>query len=229
MAASPAAQEELKQFTKDKLVFFVVATYGEGEPTDNAQEAYKLYKDEEHDPGCMANTNFVVRNPGDRDRDRRRRRRRRRRPWDPRLKRPPATAAAAGWTLSLAQVFGLGNKTYEHYNSMGKFWDTRLAELGGNRVFEIGLGDDDGKWVLLRTTGGALREPASLTSAGSASVPSVSATFPCSQPGGRLSGLEGAHVARRVQVLQQGHGGGEPVHVRAIAGAVPSAAVVGDR
>ena len=54
-------QEELKQFTKDKLVFFVVATYGEGEPTDNSQEAYKLYKEEEHDPGCMANTNFVVR------------------------------------------------------------------------------------------------------------------------------------------------------------------------
>ena len=45
------------------------------------------------------------------------------------------------------QVFGLGNKTYEHYNSMGKFWDAKLAELGANRVFELGLGDDDGKYV----------------------------------------------------------------------------------
>jgi hypothetical protein len=45
------------------------------------------------------------------------------------------------------QVFGLGNKTYEHYNSMGKFWDARLAELGAHRVYDMGLGDDDGKYV----------------------------------------------------------------------------------
>jgi len=43
------------------------------------------------------------------------------------------------------QVFGLGNKTYENYNSMGKFVDKRLAELGAERVFELGLGDDDAK------------------------------------------------------------------------------------
>ena len=43
------------------------------------------------------------------------------------------------------QVFGLGNKTYEHYNSMGIFVDKRLEELGGERVFELGLGDDDAK------------------------------------------------------------------------------------
>lgn len=43
------------------------------------------------------------------------------------------------------QVFGLGNKTYEHYNEMGKFFDTKLEELGGERIFELGLGDDDGK------------------------------------------------------------------------------------
>jgi hypothetical protein len=46
-------QEELKRLPKDKLVFFVVATYGEGEPTDNAQEAYRMYKEEEHEPGCL--------------------------------------------------------------------------------------------------------------------------------------------------------------------------------
>jgi len=45
------------------------------------------------------------------------------------------------------QVFGLGNKTYEHYNSMGKYVDKRLEELGGERVYELGLGDDDGKYV----------------------------------------------------------------------------------
>ena len=43
------------------------------------------------------------------------------------------------------QVFGLGNKTYEHFNAMGKYVDKRLQELGANRIFELGLGDDDGK------------------------------------------------------------------------------------
>lgn len=44
-----------------------------------------------------------------------------------------------------SQVFGLGNKTYEHYNEMGKYVDTRLEKLGATRVYELGLGDDDGK------------------------------------------------------------------------------------
>lgn len=30
---------------------------------------------------------------------------------------------------------------------MGKYVDKRLEELGGERVFELGLGDDDGKYV----------------------------------------------------------------------------------
>lgn len=45
------------------------------------------------------------------------------------------------------KVFGLGNKTYEHYNAVGKYVDKRLAELGGVQVCELGLGDDDGKYV----------------------------------------------------------------------------------
>ena len=44
-------------------------------------------------------------------------------------------------------VFGLGNKTYEHYNETGRFVDKRLAELGANRVYKKGEGDDDAKWV----------------------------------------------------------------------------------
>lgn len=43
------------------------------------------------------------------------------------------------------QVFGLGNKTYEHYNSVAIYLDKRLEELGASRVFELGLGDDDAK------------------------------------------------------------------------------------
>lgn len=47
--------------------------------------------------------------------------------------------------LSFFQVFGLGNKTYEHYNKVAIYVDKRLEELGANRVFELGLGDDDAK------------------------------------------------------------------------------------
>lgn len=43
------------------------------------------------------------------------------------------------------QVFGLGNKTYEHFNAMGKYVDKRLEQLGAQRIFELGMGDDDGK------------------------------------------------------------------------------------
>ena len=43
------------------------------------------------------------------------------------------------------QVFSLGNKTYEHYNAMGRFVDKRLEDMGANRVYERGEGDDDGK------------------------------------------------------------------------------------
>ena len=40
-------------------------------------------------------------------------------------------------------VLGLGNKTYNHLNKMGKFVDAKLEELGAQRVQELGLGDDD--------------------------------------------------------------------------------------
>lgn len=50
------------------------------------------------------------------------------------------------FTWLLQKVFGLGNKTYEHYNKVAIYVDKRLEELGGKRVFELGLGDDDAKW-----------------------------------------------------------------------------------
>ena len=40
-------------------------------------------------------------------------------------------------------VFGLGNKTYKYFNQIGKYFDKRLTELNGTRLVPLGLGDDD--------------------------------------------------------------------------------------
>ncbi|XP_048037549.1 NADPH--cytochrome P450 reductase isoform X1 [Megalobrama amblycephala] len=80
----------------NSMAVFCMATYGEGDPTDNAQEFYDWMQATDDD---LEGVNFAV--------------------------------------------FGLGNKTYEHYNATGKYTDKRLAELGGKRVYDLGLGDDD--------------------------------------------------------------------------------------
>lgn len=79
------------------LAIFVLATYGEGDPTDNAQELYDFIQQGQCD---LNGLNYAV--------------------------------------------FGLGNKTYEHYNEIGKYFDKRLEELNGKRLMSLGLGDDDG-------------------------------------------------------------------------------------
>ncbi|XP_077851325.1 NADPH--cytochrome P450 reductase isoform X5 [Macaca mulatta] len=79
------------------LVVFCMATYGEGDPTDNAQDFYDWLQETDVD---LSGVKFAV--------------------------------------------FGLGNKTYEHFNAMGKYVDKRLEQLGAQRIFELGLGDDDG-------------------------------------------------------------------------------------
>uniref|UniRef100_A0A670JWP1 NADPH--cytochrome P450 reductase n=1 Tax=Podarcis muralis TaxID=64176 RepID=A0A670JWP1_PODMU len=79
------------------LAVFCMATYGEGDPTDNAQDFYDWLQETDAD---LSGLKFAV--------------------------------------------FGLGNKTYEHFNAMGKYVDKRLEELGAQRIFELGLGDDDG-------------------------------------------------------------------------------------
>ena len=40
-------------------------------------------------------------------------------------------------------VFGLGNKTYEHYNLIGRKIDDLLTKMGAVRIGERGEGDDD--------------------------------------------------------------------------------------
>lgn len=81
----------------NSMAIFIVATYGEGDPTDNAQEFYEWLQNDRDDLDSLHYS-----------------------------------------------VFGLGNKTYEHYNAMGRFVDKRLEEMGAKRVFDKGEGDDDG-------------------------------------------------------------------------------------
>lgn len=40
-------------------------------------------------------------------------------------------------------VFGLGNRQYDHFNAMGKFFDRVMGRLGGQRILPLGIGDDD--------------------------------------------------------------------------------------
>lgn len=80
----------------NSLAVFCMATYGEGDPTDNAMEFYEWLQNGDAD---LTGLNYAV--------------------------------------------FGLGNKTYEHYNEVAIYIDKRLEELGATRVYELGLGDDD--------------------------------------------------------------------------------------
>jgi len=84
---------------ENSVVVFCIATYGEGDPTDNLQNMYDWLKGDDIEEDSFSDQLFAV--------------------------------------------FGLGNKTYEYYNQMGKYFDKRLEELGGKRLCQLGLGDDD--------------------------------------------------------------------------------------
>ncbi|ROW05081.1 hypothetical protein VSDG_00370 [Cytospora chrysosperma] len=95
--------ENLDCIPSDKVVMFVLATYGEGEPTDNAVDFYEFITSEDasfsegNDPP-LGNLNYVA--------------------------------------------FGLGNNTYEHYNSMVRNVNAALEKLGAHKIGEAGEGDD---------------------------------------------------------------------------------------
>lgn len=95
--------ENLDQIPDDCCVFFVMATYGEGEPTDNAVQLMQNLEDE-----SFEFSNGSHRLDG--------------------LK---------------YVVFALGNKTYEHYNAIGRKVDSLLTNMGATRIGERGEGDDD--------------------------------------------------------------------------------------
>lgn len=98
--------ENLDTFPEDKLAVFVLATYGEGEPTDNAVDFYEFI--------TGADTTFS--NGG---------------------------AAEEKPLANLKFVaFGLGNNTYEHYNSMVRRVNDALLKFGATRIGKAGEGDD---------------------------------------------------------------------------------------
>lgn len=95
--------ENLDALPSDKIAMFVLATYGEGEPTDNAVEFYEFITGQDasfskSDDPPLANLRYVA--------------------------------------------FGLGNNTYEHYNSMVRNVDKALQKFGAQRIGEAGEGDD---------------------------------------------------------------------------------------
>lgn len=124
MVADPeeCEMEELSNLSQieNSLAIFCLATYGEGDPTDNAQEFYEWLQSS---AGELNGLNYAVRL----------------------IACFCFLNAKVSCDVCLEQVFGLGNKTYEHYNEMAKYVDKRLHELGATRVHEVGMGDDDAK------------------------------------------------------------------------------------
>eukprot|EP00559_Dactyliosolen_fragilissimus_P006352 CAMPEP_0184856330 /NCGR_PEP_ID=MMETSP0580-20130426/1518_1 /TAXON_ID=1118495 /ORGANISM="Dactyliosolen fragilissimus" /LENGTH=697 /DNA_ID=CAMNT_0027351307 /DNA_START=30 /DNA_END=2120 /DNA_ORIENTATION=+ len=101
---------------------FLMATYGEGEPTDNAAHFISFLKKHTDTSSLDENSTHTEEKKGEEGED----------PYSIDLSR-----------LDYA-VFGLGNTQYEQYNAMGKYVDTTLEKLGARRIIKLGLGDDDG-------------------------------------------------------------------------------------
>ncbi|KAI9801763.1 MAG: hypothetical protein M1825_003135 [Sarcosagium campestre] len=98
--------DNLDTFPEDHVAMFVLATYGEGEPTDNAVDFYEFVTGEDvsfskggtADEKPLENLTFVA--------------------------------------------FGLGNNTYEHYNSMVRGLTSAFKKYGARLISAAGEGDD---------------------------------------------------------------------------------------
>lgn len=95
---------DMEDFDKDEfknveLAILVIATHGEGDPTDNALRMHTWLKKnaKNKEEGLIKGVNYCV--------------------------------------------FALGDTEYEKYCASGVFFDQKLEIIGGNRVFELGMGD----------------------------------------------------------------------------------------
>ena len=124
---------------RSRAIFFV-ATYGEGEPTDNAQQFVEMMKSKsgisniyklESSPDLISMESAIRMGVEDEEEEK---------------KNDSSSSSLVDRTflrdLDFA-VFGLGNKQYEHYNNMSRFMDASLAKCGASRISPLGLGDDD--------------------------------------------------------------------------------------
>lgn len=101
--------DDLNTLKSDEIAIFVLATYGEGDPTDNAIAFNQFLKGKERRASLHS-------------------------------------AEHAPMQLHYA-AFGLGNSSYQSYNSMIRQADTTLRSSGATRIGGLGLGDD-GKGTL---------------------------------------------------------------------------------
>lgn len=85
---------------KHSLIVFCVATYGEGEPPENAVQFHEWLLEDDRATTLLNGAKYAV--------------------------------------------FGLGDKTYDFFNKMGKVMDARLDELGAERIHARGEGDANG-------------------------------------------------------------------------------------
>ncbi|KAJ2800417.1 hypothetical protein H4R20_004070, partial [Coemansia guatemalensis] len=109
----------LSRLRSDELVIFVLATAGEGEPTDNMEAWYKALVSDTESPDDSDVPEFCQ--PED---------------------KPPLDEDTPLQGISYA-MFGLGNNTYEQFNHHARVVDRRLLALGADRIGERGEGDDD--------------------------------------------------------------------------------------
>lgn len=126
---------------------FLVATYGEGEPTDNAQQFVEMMKSKSgirdiynlEDSGLISVDSCVRMGVEVEEED------------GEEEKKNDSGSSSNDMILDSRSflsdldyaVFGLGNKQYEHYNNMSRFMDASLAKCGASRIAPLGLGDDD--------------------------------------------------------------------------------------
>lgn len=114
---------EMKQDEKGRnKAIFLMSTYGEGEPTDNAAPFMRLLWKKSGLKG--PNTDIE-----DEDEEKK---------GDDGDTLDPTYLKGLDYA-----VFGLGNKQYQFFNAMGKATDETLDKVGAYRILEIGVGDDD--------------------------------------------------------------------------------------
>lgn len=99
--------ETLHKLDKTKVAVFVLSSYGEGEPTDNAVGFYDFI-------ACDS----------------------------PAFSLPEEEDLETPLRDMYYGVFGLGNSTYEHYNSVVRRVDESFQHLGATRIANVGEGDD---------------------------------------------------------------------------------------